>query len=167
MAAVSGLDRDRRAEARRATVRAALAGLENISMVHYTQGADRWDGIGNNRVAAKGKVPHHSDCSSFSTWCLWNGLNLGFGVGDVVNGLDWSAGYTGTMLQNGKQVRRVENVRQGDCVLYGTKWPGSHVAIVVGRQDGIPMVVSHGSEEGPFFIRYDYRPDVLEIRRYI
>jgi hypothetical protein len=167
MTAVSGLDRDQRAEARRATVRAALAGLDNISMIHYTQGPDRWDGIGNNRVAAKGKVPHHSDCSSFATWCLWNGLNLGFGVGDVVNGLDWSAGYTGTMLQNGKQVRRVENVRQGDCALYGTKWPGSHVAIVVGRQDGVPMVVSHGSEEGPFFIRYDYRPDVLEIRRYI
>jgi hypothetical protein len=38
---------------------------------------------------------------------------------------------------------------------------------VVGRQDGVPMVVSHGSEEGPFYVRYDYRSDILEFRRYI
>jgi cell wall-associated NlpC family hydrolase len=167
MPAVSGLDVEQRAAARQAAVRAALMGLDNISQVHYTQDSRRWDGISNKRVAAKGKVPHHSDCSSFATWCLWNGLNLGFEVGDVVNGLDWTAGYTGTMLQNGKEVRRVEKVRQGDCVIYGSESPGTHVAIVVGRQDGVPMVVSHGSEEGPFFVRYNYRSDVLQFRRYI
>ncbi len=167
MPAVSGLDREQRVAAREAVVRAALSGLDNISEVHYTQDSRRWDGISNNRLAAKGKFPHHSDCSSYATWCLWNGLNQGFEVGDVVNGLDWTAGYTGTMLQNGKQVRRAEKLRQGDCVIYGSKWPGTHVAIVVGRQAGVPMVVSHGSEEGPFFVRYDYRPDVLEFRRYI
>ena len=167
MAAVSGLDREQRTAAREAVVRAALSGLDNISDVHYTQDSRRWDGISNNRLAAKGKFPHHSDCSSYATWCLWNGLNQGFELGDVVNGLDWTAGYTGTMLQNGKQVRRAEKLRQGDCVIYGSKWPGTHVAIVVGRQGGVPMVVSHGSEAGPFFVRYDYRPDVLELRRYI
>jgi hypothetical protein len=31
----------------------------------------------------------------------------------------------------------------------------------------VPMVVSHGSEECPCFVRYDYRPDVAEFRRYI
>jgi hypothetical protein len=167
MPAVSGLDRDQRAEVRKAVVAAALSGLDNISQVHYTQDSTRWDGISNKRVASKGKFPHHSDCSSYATWCLWNGLKLGFDVDDVVNGLDWTAGYTGTMLQNGREVRRVEKVRQGDCVIYGSTWPGTHVAIVVGRQDGVPMVVSHGSEEGPFFVRYDYRSDVLEFRRYI
>jgi len=167
MPAVSGLDRDQRAEARKAVVQAALLGLNNISEVHYTQDSRRWDGIGNKRLAAKGKFPHHSDCSSYATWCLWNGLNQGFELEDGVNGLDWTAGYTGTMLQNGKPVKKVENVRQGDCVIYGSASPGTHVAIVVGRQDGVPMVVSHGSEEGPFFVRYDYRPDILEIRRYI
>lgn len=167
MPAVSGLDAEQRAAARRAAVKAALSGLDNISQVHYTQDSSRWDGISNNRVAAKGKVPHHSDCSSYATWCLWNGLKLGFDLDDGVNGLDWSAGYTGTMLQNGKQVRRAEKLRQGDCVIYGSAWPGTHVAIVVGRQDGVPMVVSHGSEAGPFYVRYDYRSDVLEFRRYI
>ena len=121
MPAVSGLDVEQRAAARQAAVRAALMGLDNISHVHYTQDSRRWEGISDNRVAAKGKFPHHSDCSSFATWCLWNGLNLGFDVDDVVNGLDWTAGYTGTMLQNGKQVRRVEKVRQGDCVIYGSE----------------------------------------------
>ena len=154
MPAISGLDRDQRAEARRAVVRAALSGLDHISEVHYTQDSSRWDGISNNRVAARGKFPHHSDCSSYATWCLWNGLKLGFDLDDGVNGLDWTAGFTGTMLQNGREVRRAEKLRQGDCVIYGSAWPGTHVAIVVGRQDGVPMVVSHGSEEGPFFVRY-------------
>ena len=167
MPAVSGLGSEERAAARKAAVKAALSGLDNISKVHYTQDSRRWDGISNKRVAANGKVPNHSDCSSYATWCVWNGLNLGFEVGDVVNGLDWTAGYTGTMLQNGKRVGRVEKVRQGDCVIYGSAWPGTHVAIVVGRQDGVPMVVSHGSEEGPFLVRYNYRSDILEFRRYI
>ena len=167
MPAVSGLDTEQRAAARSAAVKAALTGLDNISQVHYTQDSSRWDGISNKRVAAKGKFPHHSDCSSYATWCLWNGLSLGFEAGDTVNGLDWTAGYTGTMLRNGKRVRQVDKVRQADCVIYGSAWPGTHVAIVVGRQDGVPMVVSHGSEEGPFLVRYDYRPDVLEFRRYI
>ena len=29
------------------------------------------------------------------------------------------------------------------------------------------MVISHGSEPGPFYLAYSYRPDVLSIRRYI
>jgi hypothetical protein len=29
------------------------------------------------------------------------------------------------------------------------------------------MVISHGSEPGPFDLAYNYRSDVLQIRRYI
>ena len=168
MPSVSGLGPNERIRARDRAVQAAQLALANAAQMDYTQDATaRWHGIRKNRKARRGQFPKSADCSSFVTWCLWNGLKLGFDSEDVVNGLDWGAGYTGTMLQNGKPVKRVENVRQGDCVIYGTEWPGKHVAIVVGRQDGVPMVVSHGSEEGPFFVRYDYRPDVLEIRRYI
>jgi hypothetical protein len=168
MPSVSGLPRAQRRKARKGAVRAALLGLRNPTSVHYTQDlTSRWEGIRKRHDASKGRFPKHSDCSSFATWCLWNGLQLAFGVDDVVNGLDWTAGYTGTMLNNGRPVRHVENVKQADCVFYGTEWPGKHVAIVVGRQGGVPMVVSHGSEEGPFFVRYNYRPDVLQIRRYI
>jgi hypothetical protein len=42
--------------------------------------------------------------SSFATWCLWNGLALRFGLGDIVNAAGWTAGYTGTMLEHGLPV---------------------------------------------------------------
>jgi hypothetical protein len=42
-----------------------------------------------------------------------------------------------------------------------------HCAVVVDMVNGTPMVISHGSEPGPFYLAYNYRPDVLSIRRYI
>lgn len=167
MASVSGLARDQRIQARDRTVQAALLVLKNVKQVHYTQDKRRWDGISNRRNARLGEFPTHSDCSSFATWCLWNGLKLGFGLDDLVNGADWKAGFTGTMLTHGRPVRKLAKVRRGDCVLYGDGPPGEHVTIVVGKRGGVPMVVSHGSEKGPFFLAFDYRGDVLEIRRYI
>jgi hypothetical protein len=71
------------------------------------------------------------------------------------------------MLQHGKQVRHLTNVQRGDCVIYGTGSPGVHCTIVVALKGGVPMVVSHGSEPGPFYRKYNYRTDVLQIRRYI
>jgi hypothetical protein len=172
MPSVSGLSRDQRIRARDRAVQAAMLGLSNTGAVHYVtpgtpQSAKRWDGIKNRRDARLGQFPKNSDCSSFATWCLWNGLHLAFGLGDLVNGAGWMAGFTGTMINHGKRVRHLANVRRGDCVLYGSGPSPSHVTIVVGRQQGVPMVVSHGSEPGPFFVRYDYRSDVMQIRRYI
>ena len=83
---------------------------------------------------------------------------LRFGLGDVVNGAGWAAGYTGTMLQHGLQVRYPANVLPGDCVIYGSGPPGVHCAVVVDMVNGVPMVISHGSEPGPFYLAYDYRP---------
>ena len=171
MPSISGLSRDQRIRARDRAVQAALLGLNNTAAVHYVtpgtpESALRWDGIKNRRDARLGQFPKKSDCSSFTTWCLWNGLHLAFGLGDLVNGAGWTAGFTGTMITHGKRVRHLANVRRGDCVLYGGSSP-SHVTIVVGRREGVPMVVSHGSEAGPFFVRYDYRNDVMQIRRYI
>jgi hypothetical protein len=167
MPSVSGLSRDQRIRARDRAVQAALLGLHNAPKVHYTMDARRWSGIKKHRDARVGEYPTQSDCSSFATWCLWNGLHLGFGLGDLVNGAGWNAGYTGTMLTHGKRVRHLANVRRGDCVLYGSGGTGEHVTIVVGKRQGVPMVVSHGSEGGPYFVAYNYRPDVMEIRRYI
>jgi hypothetical protein len=167
MASVSGLSRDQRIRCRDRVVQAALLALNHPTQVHYTMDGRRWSGIANHRNARLGQFPAHSDCSSFATWCLWNGLFLGFGLGDLVNGAGWTAGFTGTMLTHGKPVRHLANVRRGDCVLYGSGPPGKHVTIVVGKQGGVPVVVSHGSEPGPFHLRYDYRGDIMEIRRYI
>jgi cell wall-associated NlpC family hydrolase len=49
-------------------------------------------------------------------------------------------------------------------VFYGNQGAGiaEHVAVYVGNG----MVISHGSEAGPFLLRWDYRP-VNEVRRYL
>jgi hypothetical protein len=167
MPSASGLTRDQRIRCRDRVVQAAKLTLANKEHVHYTEDARRWDGIENKRNAELGQFPIYSDCSSFATWCLWNGLLLRFGLSDIVNGADWKAGYTGTMLDHGMAVRYPSSALPGDCVLYGSGPPGVHVAVVVGVVNVVPMVISHGSEPGPYYLAYNYRSDVLQIRRYI
>ncbi len=165
MSSVSGLSDEHRATARRLARDAALLGYHNRYAMHYTQGSRRWDGINKGLKAYKGEFPIYSDCSSFATWCVWNGLDH-YGVRDTVNDLNWRAGYTGTMLQHGKEIVHSENWLSGDCVIYGA--PGSvgrHTAIIVDPNNG--LCVSHGSEAGPFLVRWDYRTDIESIRRYI
>jgi hypothetical protein len=167
MASVSGLSKSHRRKARELTVQAAKLGFSNRSRVHYTQGGRRWDGINKKFKAWKGQYPKYADCSSYATWCIWNGLSH-YKVRDTVNGLSWRAGYTGTMLKHGKRVKKLSNVLRGDCVIYGAPGSsGAHVAIVIGRRGSTPMVVSHGSEGGPYYVPYNYRRDVMQIRRYI
>lgn len=159
---ISGLSAKHRIEARDLAVRAALLGLSNREVIHYTQGARRWEGISRDLKAYKGEFPHYADCSSFATWCLWNGLDH-FGVRDTVNGAGFRAGYTGTMLTHGKQVRNSANWLRGDLFIYGHGHPGSHVAIHIGGG----IVISHGSEAGPFKLKWNYRSDLMQVRRYI
>jgi hypothetical protein len=164
MASVSGLNSDQRGRAQARAAQAATLCLPIRDKVHYTMGDRRWEGIEKRRISRLGEFPAYSDCSSFATWCLWNALAVGYGLDDIVNGHNWKAGYTGTMREHGWRVRDVENVRRGDCVFYANP---SHVTIVVGRKaDGTLMVVSHGIEAGPFYVRYDYRQPT-QIRRYI
>jgi hypothetical protein len=141
--------------------------LRHRENVHYTQMSRRWQGIDHELKAFRGQYPRYCDCSSFATWCLWNGLDH-FDVHDTVNGLAWRAGYTGTMLNHGKSVEHLENVLRGDCVLYGEKGTvGKHTAVIVGVSGKKPMVISHGSEGGPYYVAYNYRRDIISIRRYI
>lgn len=157
-----------RALARDRAVQAALLGLHHAPELHYSQGPERWQGIAHHKVARKGQYPTEADCSAFASWCLWNGLYLGLGIKtDVVNGEKWGAGYTGTMAQHGRQVVHLKNVLPGDCVLYGPAPTYEHVAIVVSVKNGQPLVISHGSEAGPFLLPYNYRPDVGQFRRYV
>jgi hypothetical protein len=163
---ISGLPAPQRAEVRRRAVEAALLGHRNAAAIHYTQDWHRrWEGIARGLIAARGLYPRNADCSSFATWCLWNGLHVRYGMRDTVNGQAWRSGYTGTMLANGKPVLRQQNWLLGDLFLYGVVTPmrRQHVAIYVG--DG--WVISHGSEPGPFKLRWDYRRDVIGVRRYI
>ncbi|HWI72856.1 MAG TPA: hypothetical protein VNT55_12960 [Baekduia sp.] len=166
MGSVSGLSRDHRIRARDRVVHAAKLGLSHAGEVHYTMGADRWDGIAHRRNSSHGQFPVQADCSSFVTWCLWNGLFLVYGIGDIVNGENWNAGYTGTLRNHGKRVRDASSVLRGDLVHYGDG-TGAHVSIVVGKENGVPMTVSHGKEADPRYVRFDYRNDFSHFRRYI
>jgi cell wall-associated NlpC family hydrolase len=160
VASASGLSFPKRVTARRLAVKAARLGLAHKSALHYTQGARRWDGINHNLKAYRGEYPRYADCSAFVTWCIWNGLSH-YGVRDTVNGAQWKAGYTGTMLQHGKRV--TGKLAVGDAVIYGRGFPGEHTALYVGSG----LVISHGSEAGPFLLPVHYRGDVLQIRRFI
>lgn len=158
--------------ARAITRRAALLGLKNAEALHYTEESPRWDGISEHILSEQGHFPTEADCSSFATWCLWNGLYVRFGQPDNVNGASWTAGYTGTLLSHGQPVGKLIDVRWGDLVLYGTPGTsGAHTAVItnVGTPGAgrVPHVVSNGSEGGPYWLPYNYRSDVMCIRRYI
>lgn len=172
MSWVSGLTYKNVLTARRLAANAAQLGFRNRQNIHYTQDSRRWSGINGNRRSGKGQYPPYADCSAFATWCLWNGLYIPFDVRDTVNGAAWKAGYTGTMLEHGRRMTDISKVRKGDCVIYGHGFPGQHTAIVVGwsakvSNGGHPMVISHGSEGGPYYLPYNYRSDIMQIRRYI
>lgn len=163
-AVARGLSTEQRIVARNRAVEAALLGLRFAPALHYTQDERRWDGIRHHLSARHGKFPRHADCSSFATWCLWNGLFLSFGLPDTVNGGDWEYGNTDTMHSHGRRVTRAGLVR-ADLILYGR--PGvhrtHHVAIAIGGG----LAVSFGSERGPFKVKINYRRDILAYRRYI
>ena len=161
MSSVSGLSEAHRNVAKTRAVQAATLGLHNASRLHYTQGPKRWAGIDGHKVAAKGQYPTQADCSSFVTWCLWNGLYVPFGVRDTVNGAHWHYGWTGSMHEHGKVVVHRENVEMGDAALYRDH--GGHTALCVGGG----KVISFGSESGPYLLPIDYRSDLVEIRRFI
>lgn len=163
MASVSGLSRAHQRQARALVKRACARLLADPNDVHYTQGPDRWDGINHRKGIRKaGFWPFRGDCSSTATWVLWRALHVAFGVRDVVNGTDWRAGYTGTMLAHG-QVVDPDKAKAGDLALYGYGGTGEHVAVCLG--DG--TVMSHGSEGGPYRLPLRYRPDLMSVRRYI
>lgn len=164
MASASGLGSASRLRARERAVQAAVLMLHHAPL-HYDKDDPkaRWEGITKQLNSRRGEFPRVADCSSFVTWCLWNALSLQFGLGDTVNGQGWKGGYTGTLLSHGVRVQHVANVLRGDLVHYDDP---AHVTIVVDKPGGVPHVVGHGHEDGPFYTRFDDRT-VVQIRRYI
>jgi hypothetical protein len=156
----TGLNARERIRARDLTIQAASLALRNNAAIHYTMDARRWDPIKRNRKAWRGEFGRFQDCSSFATWCLWNGLDH-FGISDIVNGQKWRAGFTGTMLDHGQRISRA-NITRGDLLFYAKNGKINHVTIYIGGG----MVISHGQEPGPVKVRMDYRP-IAQIRRYI
>jgi cell wall-associated NlpC family hydrolase len=159
----SGLKPAQRRKARSMVAQAALLGVARAAEIKYTWEPSRWEGIAQRKRAWRGEFPRHADCSSFATWVLWQGLGH-FKRPDRVNGTGWASGWTCTLVKHGKRVRHRSNLRVGDLVFYGQPCsPKGHVAIYIGGGE----VVSHGSENGPFRLRIDYRRDIHSYRRYI
>lgn len=150
-----------RIEARRIAIAAFRLAQQHAWKVHYTQGGSRWNGIRYGLKAFKGQYPTYADCSSMYTWAMWNAYDH-FGWPDNINGLGWGGGYTGTMLSHGQHIS-ANQLLPGDAVIYGRGFPGHHVSMYIGGG----MCYSHGSEAGPFYIRYNYRSDIMGFRRYI
>lgn len=157
----TGLNLPERIRARNRIVAGAYTMLHHSSEMGYSQGPDRWAGITKRLRAYKGQVPKTSDCSSSSTWLVWDAVQRYWPLPDFVNGENWAAGYTGTMQDHGKRV--TGRKLPGDYVFYGDQGGGvaEHVAVYVGKG----LVVSHGSP-GAHLLAWDYRP-VNETRRYI
>lgn len=157
-----GLNWAQRYATRQRVKRAALAAVRRAWLIHYTQGAARWQGINRRLHAAEGQFPAYADCSSFTTWLLWDATRR-CGFGDFVNGCSWNYGYTGTQVQHGRDVP-VNRARLlvGDLVFYGGWAVPSHVAVYVGGG----LVVSHGNERAPSLLRWDYRTP-SRVKRYV
>lgn len=156
----SGLGRRQRIWTRRRIKRAAMLGYRKRGSIHYTQGVSRWSGIRLKRRSSKGQYPVWADCSSYVTWCYWD-ATAQYKIRDFVNGQNWKAGFTGTQVRYGKRIKKPALV--GDLVFYGgTSLTPAHVAIYVGGG----KVISHGSEAGPQYLKWNYR-SVNQVRRYL
>lgn len=169
MASVSGLRAKHRAEVRREILRSIRLLVAHPGDVHYTQGSGRWDGIAHKKHPSKGLFPFYGDCSSTDTWLLWLGLHHYMGekygrpVRDLVNGTNWTGGFTGTMVRHGKPVAHDRNLMVGDQIFYGSGPTYHHVVTSIGGR----RAFSHGTDSGPFLVDIDYRLDRGPTRRYI
>lgn len=171
MSSYSGLNERDRAVARRLFIKGVEVLMAHPAQLHYSQDMTlRWEGIHDaiipwfNNGRINGRYPKHGDCSSTGTYLLWLALAHHFHLPDTVNGAAWKAGYTGTLIDHGKQVRDWSRLKVGDAIIYGASHSSTeHVAWSIGGR----RAFSHGSEAGPFIVDFEYRHDIVGVRRYI
>lgn len=165
MSGISGLSTEHARHARALISENASRLYNNRGSIHYTQKSRRWDGIRLRCSAIRNTFPRYADCSSLATWLLWDAMGRPYKVRDLVNGVSWRYGYTGSMYRRGKAVTKLSSIKIGDLVFYGNQGGGipSHVAIAIGGG----RVLSHGSEAGPLILPINYRGDRRMVRRFI
>jgi len=147
---------------RERAVRSAMLGVKHRDQITYTQGSARWDGIAHQRRAFKNGFPVQADCSSFVSWCLWDALGGPKAGNDIINGANWTGGFTGTQCSHGKRIAFTD-ARPGDLLFYrGANGAIGHVTMYLGAG----KAVSHGSDAGPQIVNPSYRP-IAEVRSYL
>lgn len=135
---------------------AAWEGYLKRDQIHYTQGPRRMSGVRQKVLLPN--VPPDEDCSSFVTWCYWVA-----GAPDP-NGFGYNGyGNTGSQYPHGRHIARA-SAQMSDVFFYGwSNGEPEHEALYAGNG----MVVSNGTEAGPFYERADYRDDLVGIRSYL
>lgn len=124
-------------------LRAAMAHWAIWAVAHrgsftYTEGAARWHMVDSE----PGSLPQSADCSAFVT-----GLAKWGGASDP-NGLNYTGGFTGTLLKHCNRVTAAQ-ARMGDLAVYGPG-TGSHAVFVLERLPRNDFwVVSHGKPGDP------------------
>jgi cell wall-associated NlpC family hydrolase len=144
--------------------RVALEGVNQRAHIHYTQAAARWQGIARG-LRGPAHQPDYADCSAYTTWCFWTARVVlrGRAGTDIVNGTAWKSGYTGTQIQHGRLHHHgVGAWYAGRTLVFYGRPTVEHVALYVGNG----KVVSHGTEAGPLYLDWDYRPDFSQARAY-
>lgn len=167
---VSGLSDEHAAAVRARIVHACKVMVANKTIIHYSQGYNRQEGVRNHLNIAHGDFPKHCDCSSTAWWLFWTSMRVMYGVRDLVchTSPGWNPNgtvYTGSQYTHGKAVVHDENLKVGDLIFYGNQGGGipEHVAVSLGGR----LVFSHGSEGGPYILDLDYRGDRRMSRRFI
>lgn len=134
------------------------------SMIHYSQeieGSHRRMSIVRDRLNFP-PLTHEiwEDCSGAVTGLYWK-----CHLPDPNNrGYD-GYGYTGTMVTNGQRISLSPGAwRIGDLLIYGPSLSNTHhVTMVIGKDC---RVFSHGQEAGPLILPWNYRDDLIAVRRY-
>lgn len=121
----------------------------------YTMGGARWQGVDAvfGKVAvwpAAKKIPELriGDCSSgYARWQLWAlQQHLGRVPHDIVNGDNWDAGYTGTIVAI---CRKVATPEIGDAIVYFRGVKSVHVSGVF--DVAARTCISHGKDKAEIY----------------
>lgn len=151
-------------QAQRKLVSLATYLISRSNMVHYSQeieGSRRRMAIVRDKLHLP-PLTHeiYEDCSSSVTGLYWlchlpDPNNRGYD----------GYGYTGTQVANGQQIALTPGAwKIGDLLIYGPSiWDTHHVAMLISRGGSC---FSHGQEAGPLNVPWNYRGDLVAVRRY-
>lgn len=125
----------------------------------YTQGPGRWQGVdavfGKTKTLKAAPPLEEGDCSSgFTRWTLW-ALQQSSGrvPRDIVNGLSWDAGYTGTITG---VCRKTSTPTIGTAIVYfNSQGRSVHVTGVTNLPQR--LCVSHGKARAEI-VGWDHHP---------
>lgn len=153
------------AQVQRKLVSTALYLIGRANMIHYSQeveGRRRRMAIVRDRLHIP-PLTHeiYEDCSSAVTGLYWL-----CGLPDP-NGRGYDGyGYTGTLVAHGQHVSLSPGAwKIGDLLLYGSSVFNTHHVTMLISTGG--AVFSHGQEAGPLNSHWNYRGDLVAVRRYM